>query len=103
MYSTMRKDYNLSVPCIFYVVHIQGHVSKQRPFFPGIAIPMLKIKRSRDRLIFNMGIHIQVRRHLDIETAPRQLLDICPSDTTSLYYNGDILYIRIPYMFESVE
>ena len=33
-------------------------------------IPMLKIGRSRDRFIFNMGIHILVRRHLYIETPP---------------------------------
>ena len=32
---------------------------------------MLKIRRSRDRLIFNMGIPILVRRHLCIEMAPR--------------------------------
>ena len=37
---------------------------------PGMGIPMLKIKRSRDRLIFNMGMPILVRRHLYIETAP---------------------------------
>ena len=29
---------------------------------------MLKIRRSQDRLIFDMGIPILVRRHLDIET-----------------------------------
>ena len=39
--------------------------------FPNYDIPMLKIRRSRDRLIFNMGIPILVRRHLYIETAPR--------------------------------
>ena len=36
-----------------------------------MGIPMLKIGRSQDRLIFNMGIRILVRRHLYIETAPR--------------------------------
>ena len=42
-------------------------------------IPILKIRQSRDRLIFNMGIHILVRGHLYIETAPcpRRLCDIC--------------------------
>ena len=37
--------------------------------FPMYGIPMLKIRRSRDRLIFNMGNPILVRRHLYIETA----------------------------------
>ena len=32
---------------------------------------MLNIRRSRDRLIFNMGSPILVRRHLYIETVPR--------------------------------
>ena len=35
-----------------------------------LGIPMLKIRRSWDRLIFNMGIPILVRRHLYIETVP---------------------------------
>ena len=38
--------------------------------FPRYGIPMLKIRRSRDRLIFNMGIPILVRRHIYNETAP---------------------------------
>ena len=38
--------------------------------FPGMRIPMLKTRRSRDRLIFNIGIPILARRHLYIETPP---------------------------------
>ena len=41
-----------------------------KTIFPGLGIPMLKIRRSWDHLIFNMGIPILVRRHLYIETAP---------------------------------
>ena len=41
-----------------------------RPSFPGMGIPMLKIRRSRDRLIFNTWIP-KLIRHLYIETAPR--------------------------------
>ena len=33
-----------------------------------MVIPVLKIRRSQGRLIFNMGIPIPVRRHLYIET-----------------------------------
>ena len=40
----------------------QGPVSIWRPSFPGMGIPMLKIRRSPDHLIFNMGIPILVRR-----------------------------------------
>ena len=49
---------------------LQGHVSIWRPSFPGIGILMLKIRLSWDRLIFNMGIPILVRRHLYMETDP---------------------------------
>ena len=41
--------------------------------FPCMGIPMLKIRRSRDRLIFNMAFPILVRRHLYIETPPGHL------------------------------
>ena len=40
---------------------------------------MLKIRRSRDRLISNMGIPILVRRHLYIETVPRYPYSIVKS------------------------
>ena len=53
----------------------QGPVSIWKPSFPGMEIPMLKIRRSWDRLIFNMGIPILVRRYLYIETGPRSQLD----------------------------
>ena len=33
-------------------------------------VPVLEIRRSRDRLIFNIGIPILVRRYLHTETAP---------------------------------
>ena len=36
-------------------------------------IPMLKIRRLQNRLIFNIGISILLRQHLYIETAPRFL------------------------------
>ena len=39
--------------------------------FPGMGIPMLKIRRSQDRLIFNMGVPILVRQHLYVEIVPR--------------------------------
>ena len=39
--------------------------------FISYGIPMLKIRRSRGRLIFNMGIPIPVRRHLFTGTVPR--------------------------------
>ena len=38
--------------------------------FSKYEISVLKIRRSRDRLICNMGIHILVRRHLYTGTTP---------------------------------
>ena len=42
---------------------------------------MLKIRRSRHHLIFNMGVHILVRRHLYMKTAPcsTKLLSTIPA------------------------
>ena len=51
--------------------------------FPDMGIPMLKIRQSRDCLIFNMGIPILVRRHLYIETA--------------LWFFIDIVFLRIGF------
>ena len=42
--------------------------------FPCMGIPLLKIRRSRNRLIFNMEIPIQVRWHIYVDTAPEALL-----------------------------
>ena len=79
--------------------------------FPGMRIFMLKIRRSWDRLIFNMGIPILVR-HLYIETAPWALIlyedhftscGYCQDKTTvklAHFYDGD-LYIKVrwhPYI-----
>ena len=41
--------------------------------FPGMGIPMLKIRRPAGRLIFNMGIAIPGKTVFLIETAPRYL------------------------------
>ena len=52
--------------------HISGPGTRLiiKTVFPGIGIPMLRIRRSRNRLILNMGIPILVRRHLYVEAAP---------------------------------
>ena len=57
-----------------------------------MGIPMLKIRRSRDRLIFNMEIPILIRRHIHIETAPRSQwgipikFDLINKDLTIIRY-----------------
>ena len=40
-------------------VRIQGAVSIRKTVLPGMAIPMLKIRRPNGRLIFNMEIAIR--------------------------------------------
>ena len=52
-----------------------------KTFFPGMGIPMLKIRQSQECLIFNMWIPLLVRRHLYIETGPR-----LPADTVLTQY-----------------
>ena len=51
----------------------QGPVSIKKTVLPGMAIPMLKIRRPNGRLIFNMGITIPSKTVVLIETAPRYL------------------------------
>ena len=41
-----------------YILCILGAVSIRKTVLPGVAIPMLKIKRPNGRLIFNMEIAI---------------------------------------------
>ena len=50
---------------------ILGAVSIRKTVLPGMAIPMLKIRRPNGRLIFNMGIPIPGKDSLYIETGPR--------------------------------
>ena len=56
---------------------------------------MLKIRRSRDRLIFNMGIPILVRWRLYIETTPWYLHCVSKGDTTVFYLVIYIIQIKI--------
>ena len=44
---------------IFYILGDQGAVSIRKTVLPGMAIPMLKIRRPNGRLIFNMEITIR--------------------------------------------
>ena len=50
--------------------HDLGAVSIRKTVLPGMAIPMLKIRRPNGRLIFNMGIAIPSKTVFLIETAP---------------------------------
>ena len=47
-----------------------------KAIFPRYGDPILRIRRSQDCLIFNMGIPIPVRRHLYIEMAPRSFIHL---------------------------
>ena len=47
---------------------VQGAVSIRKTVLPGMAIPMLKIRRPNGCLIFNMGIPIPGKDGLYIET-----------------------------------
>ena len=53
-----------------------GAVSIRKTVLPGMAIPMLKIRRPKGRLIFNMGITIPGKTVFLIETAPRSLYSV---------------------------
>ena len=44
---------------MIFELHKQGAVSIRKTVLPGVAIPMLKIRRPNGRLIFNMEIAIR--------------------------------------------
>ena len=49
--------WNLNILSKMYAID-QGAVSIRKTVLPGVAIPMLKIRRPNGRLIFNIGIAI---------------------------------------------
>ena len=51
-----------------------GHQGRLKTVFPGIGIPVIKIRQSWDRLIFIMGIPVLVRRYLNVQTASTLLI-----------------------------
>ena len=63
--------YSIISKLLLYLLASARARSQYRLSFPGMGLPMLKIRLSRDCLFFNMGIPILVRWHHCIETAPR--------------------------------
>ena len=49
---------------------VPGPLLNINTVFPDMKIPVLKIRRSRDPLVFNLGIPILVKRRLYIDMAP---------------------------------
>ena len=63
----------------------QGAVSIRKTVLPGMAIPMLKIRRPLGRLIFNMGIVIPGKTVFLIETAPSSPAEMCTNKSGTNY------------------
>ena len=51
--------YTKDTQIIIFTYRVQGAVSIRKTVLPGMAIPMLKIRRPNGRLIFNMEIAIR--------------------------------------------
>ena len=64
---------------------------------PRHGISLLKIRRSRDPLIFTMGTHILVRRHLYIETACRRSSDLTVDLCMDFTYKWTVIQRVFPY------
>ena len=68
------KHWNMAQVFQYYPIHCilieSGPGFNIKTFFPGIGIPIIKRRRSWDRLLFIMGIPILARQHLYIVTAP---------------------------------
>ena len=59
LFLTHPSQFALSALYIVACVGHQGAVSIRKTVLPGMAIPMLKIRRPNGRLIFNMEIAIR--------------------------------------------
>ena len=59
--------------------------------FLGMEISIIKIRESSDCLIFIMGIHIPVRRHLYIKIGPWFLTSPSHQQAILIFYNDNIL------------
>ena len=55
----MSKNWKLQLFSVRWIHIAQGAVSIRKTVLPGMAIPMLKIRRPNGRLIFNMEIPIR--------------------------------------------
>ena len=73
-----------------------GYRLNIKTVFPGMGTLKLNIRRSLNRLIFNMRIPILVRRHLYFETAPRAF-DQNLSLQNTLYIFSSIVLTSAPY------
>ena len=58
MYEELYLE-DLMQDCSTFIANAQGAVSIRKTVLPGMAIPMLKIRRPNGRLIFNMEIAIR--------------------------------------------
>ena len=57
---SIANNFVLAIEAVVYLTHWgQGAVSIRKTVLPGMAIPMLKIRRPNGRLIFNMEITIR--------------------------------------------
>ena len=89
----MYRSIDAGLRCCYRVVYkavVLWALSQYKDCLSQVwGIPMLKIRRSRDRLIFNMGIPMLVR-HLYIESAPW----LC-----GLYLrnHGDLIWVQFQY------
>ena len=71
---------------VVYYQRGQGAISIWRCPLTSIGIPMLKIRWSRDHLIFNMGIPIHGQDGIYIETGPLFQYEYCLPDYRDSHY-----------------
>ena len=63
-----RHTGDLRCHCAHYDVTAMGPCFNIKNISPGIGIPIIKMRRSSDHLIFVIGIYVLVRHHFYIET-----------------------------------
>ena len=99
-----------SLKCVYMLIEfklidriLSGPCLIIKKVFPGMGIPMLKIRQPQDHLISNMGIPILVRWHLYIEMPPGAWFNV---KMTSYQYRkshcGDKTILRPSYLHNGI-
>ena len=93
--SLLVHDKLLGAPAFVKRVYI-------KTFFPGMGIPILKIRWLQNRLIFNMGIPILIKCHLYLESPSEEDRELFVDFSSILCLWFDIQDMRTYNFFDQV-
>ena len=101
-----RHTGDLRCHCAHYDVTVMGPCFNIKNISPGIGIPIIKMRRSADHLIFVIGIPVLVRHHLYIEIVYLMLgmyvFFVCVCMSVCIYFMFVCMYICAYIMLKTL-